>query len=554
VRALTKIREKKEPTPQQNEIIQYEGNLVVLAKPGSGKTFTISEKIRRILEKSIDFQGVIAISFTNKASKELKNRVLNGGVDKKGSFFDTMTTFYLMEIIYSFGSHTFGKAPNDFKVCSKDATESEVTNFRVHNANLNYDALTTDIILRLGELYKKGLILIESIDALAVYIFDNCYACRRYLKSKYTHIFIDEYQDCGYMQNELFKRLVNQGLIGVAVGDKDQSIYGFSGKSSEYLIALASDIRFRPFYLDINFRCHKSISDYSLRLLNAEYKVNENIEKRVVRLRVQGKEQQIAEFIENNLALLKTRFGIQDNNKFAILVKNNKTGECVSKALTIKHKLFKRTSIDEDSSLWAGIFKEIMMCAQADNYSSYEFCEGYFDPHTDEKNFKELYSLIENVKENFNADISVKFKYYQDVAEKIYPKAYNEQALSKLRDVLSDKTSLESFSPALKDEIQIMTLHKSKGLEFAVVFHLDLNKYILPEEGSYDGVWGYKDYEQCKNLHYVGITRAEKLCVLVTSTIRTNSTGQEKQGSPSEFFQINDLDEYSLKWQDFISQ
>ncbi|GAA0084740.1 ATP-dependent helicase [Clostridium sp. CTA-7] len=551
---MTRIREKKEPTQQQNEIIQYEGNLVVLAKPGSGKTFTISQKIRLILERSLEFQGVIAISFTNKASKELKNRVLNGGVDKKGSFFDTMTTFYLMEIIYPFGSHIFGKASNDFKVCSKDATELEVINFREHNTNLNYDSPPIDIILKLGELYKKGLILIEAIDALAVFIFDNCYACRRYLKYKYTHIFIDEYQDCGYMQNELFKRLVNEGLVGVAVGDKDQSIYGFSGKSSEYLIALASDRRFRPYYLDKNFRCHQSISDYSLRLLNSDYQVNTSVEKRVVRLRVQGKEQQIAEFIENNIAMFKTRFGIQDNNKFAILVKNNKTGENISKALSIKHKLFKRTAIDEDSSLWSGVFKNIMMCIQADNYSSYEFCEEYFDPFTDEKCFKELYGLIEVVKENFNTDISVKLKCYQDVAEKIYPKAYNEQALSKLREVLSDTTSLDSFSPALKEEIQIMTLHKSKGLEFAVVFHLDLNKFILPEEGSYDGVWQYKDYEQCKNLHYVGITRAEELCVLVTSTIRTNSSGQEKQGSPSEFFQINDLDDYSLKWQDFIIQ
>lgn len=554
MRALTKVREKKEPTQRQNEIIQYEGNLVVLAKPGSGKTFTISEKIRGILEKSIDFQGVIAISFTNKASKELKNRVLNGGVDKKGSFFDTMTSFYLMEIIYPFGAHLFGRPINDFKVCNEDATELEVVKFRKENTNLNYDHLSTSVLLKLGELYQKGFVLIESIDALAVYIFDNCYACRRYLKSKYTHIFIDEYQDCGYMQNELFKRLVNEGLVGVAVGDKDQSIYGFSGKSSEYLIGLASDKRFRPFYLDKNFRCHKSISEYSLRLLNPEYEVDENIERRVVRLQVQGKEKQIAEFIEGNLIMLKNRFRIQDNNKFAILVKNNKTGECVSKALTVKHKFFKRTEIDEDSSLWSGVFKNALVCAQSESYSSYEFCEDYFDSISDEHNFKELYGLIESVKENFNADIATKLICFIKVAEKIYPKAYNEQTVEKLQKVLMNKNSLLSFAPALKDEIQIMTIHKSKGLEFAVVFHLDLNKFILPEKVKNNGVWEFKDYEQCKNLHYVGITRAEELCVLVTSTKRTNSSDEEKNGEPSEFFQVNDLINYSEKWRDFTSQ
>ena len=54
MRVLSSIKEKKEPTPQQGEIIEYEGNLAVLAKHGSGKTFTISEKIRKILERSLE--------------------------------------------------------------------------------------------------------------------------------------------------------------------------------------------------------------------------------------------------------------------------------------------------------------------------------------------------------------------------------------------------------------------------------------------------------------------------------------------------------------------
>ena len=59
-----------EPTPIQRNIIQEEGNTVVLAMPGSGKTFVLSEKIRRILESDVlkDYQGVIAISYTRKAS------------------------------------------------------------------------------------------------------------------------------------------------------------------------------------------------------------------------------------------------------------------------------------------------------------------------------------------------------------------------------------------------------------------------------------------------------------------------------------------------------
>ncbi len=62
-----------EPTPIQRNIIQEEGNTVVLAMPGSGKTFVLSEKIRRILESDVlkDYQGVIAISYTVKSFQDI---------------------------------------------------------------------------------------------------------------------------------------------------------------------------------------------------------------------------------------------------------------------------------------------------------------------------------------------------------------------------------------------------------------------------------------------------------------------------------------------------
>ena len=63
-----------EPTPIQRDIINDEGNTVVLAAPGSGKTFVMSEKIKKILgnEDVPEYQGVIAISYTRKASGNLK--------------------------------------------------------------------------------------------------------------------------------------------------------------------------------------------------------------------------------------------------------------------------------------------------------------------------------------------------------------------------------------------------------------------------------------------------------------------------------------------------
>jgi len=56
------------PTAEQKKAIDYPGSMVIIAKPGSGKTFVIAEKIRSILPVLPDYRGVIAISYTNKAS------------------------------------------------------------------------------------------------------------------------------------------------------------------------------------------------------------------------------------------------------------------------------------------------------------------------------------------------------------------------------------------------------------------------------------------------------------------------------------------------------
>ena len=95
----------KEPTQEQQMIIDYPRNTVVTAKPGSGKTYTVVEKISKVLASLPDYKGVIAISFTNKASDELKKRCNQKGMSVKQSFFGTIDKFYISQIIIPFASH-----------------------------------------------------------------------------------------------------------------------------------------------------------------------------------------------------------------------------------------------------------------------------------------------------------------------------------------------------------------------------------------------------------------------------------------------------------------
>lgn len=96
---------EKSPTREQQEVLDYEGNSVVTARPGSGKTFTIVEKIIRVCATLPSYKGIIAISFTNKASDELKMRCKKRGMGIGQSFYGTIDKFYISQIIIPFASH-----------------------------------------------------------------------------------------------------------------------------------------------------------------------------------------------------------------------------------------------------------------------------------------------------------------------------------------------------------------------------------------------------------------------------------------------------------------
>ena len=215
-----------QPTLEQEKIILEPSNIVVIAKPGSGKTFTLSKKIKCILPELPYYKGVIAISFTNKASDELERRCLSSGVDAKSSFFGTLDSFYLAEIIFPFGIHLFGMPENELNVITlKELRDNDPEFLKSFSKD---QGITDAIISEIQNIYLDGNIILETIGPLAIYVYDHSFSCRRYIRAKYTHVFVDEYQDCDKYQHDFFIRLVNLGLKGIAVGDTDQSIFAFA--------------------------------------------------------------------------------------------------------------------------------------------------------------------------------------------------------------------------------------------------------------------------------------------------------------------------------------
>ena len=133
---------------------------------------------------------------------------------------------------------------------------------------------------------------------------------------------------------------------------------------------------------------------------------------------------------------------------------------------------------------------------------------------------------------------------FKQVAEIVLPRYDEGSSISRLEQVLCNRQLLETYKPLSGEEVVIMTLHKAKGLEFELVYHLNMNEWELPVKLPINGDWNnlcYKDEIQDLDLHYVGVTRAKKACVLITSTSR-HSNGNVRKGSPSEFLTRNGVE------------
>jgi len=503
-----------EPSDEQKKIIYETGNLVVTAKPGSGKTYSIVKKICSIAELQLSYQGIIAISFTKKASRELESRCKKTNIRGTQHFFGTIDSFYISEIIVPFSS-SLTLMSLDYEVRDSFDNHPEYESLR----GLKNDPYDSSLILLLEKSLSEGHIFLEISGQTAFHIINSVPGCLLYLKAKYTHVFIDEYQDCGEIQHNIFLKLVSSGLIGTAVGDLDQAIYAFTDRYSRYLFSLIKDDNFVHREITHNHRCHKSISNYSLALMGVP-DIQMADDNRVFKVNVTGNDEDIIRAFESKLSIIKKRFEITNNNDFAILCRSNISAERAAEFLETENKLFVDTALDNSSSVWGIIFNDLLTSFYLYKFSmttKLDFTERYFNDDFDPINFDKGLRLIDelfSIDQTFLGDHLNKFIKF---ARLVHPNYFNKQICKVLEVILNDKQKLESFKPATKNEVNIMTLHKSKGLEFKCVLILDTYRWILPPEGRNIG---HEEKVQALNLFYVGITRASTVCFIMQGTER----------------------------------
>lgn len=540
-----------EPTPIQNDIINEDGNTVVLASPGSGKTFVMSEKIKRLLRSDdmLDYQGVIAISYTRKASAHLKRKSLTDGVNEKNSFFGTIDSFCLTQIILPFGSYVMGHPEKEvIPIAEKDIEKDRKEDFEwIDRIHPDYDDIKKPTWEKVYDLFIEGYVLINSLELMALHIIKNCHACRAHLKARFKYVFFDEFQDADTYTNGIFHELVDLGLVANAVGDPNQSIFGFAHKVSAYLEALETVPGFKAFKLVDNFRCSTPIVNYSNRLLDANCEIIETEDDGVELITVNGDEKIVAEYLTNIIGDDCKNWNVKDLSQVAILAKNTKTLNYIDNNLELPHRVVASTPLDEDVNPRSRLYSLLLQFYFDEKMPFMAVLDEYTDYDLFSTNVKQKLSLLrEEIKKTAVSDIADVFPtLFTKVADIILPKYQVGSSQNHLKTILEDDKLTDTYKPIKENEVVLMTLHKAKGLEFDIVYHLNMNEWELPVKQPRDGDWNdlyFPQYEQDLNLHFVGVTRARKLCALITSTSRHNSYDVLKRSYPSEFLTLNGVE------------
>ena len=278
---------------QKEAILKTDGPILVIAGAGSGKTKVLTTKIAYLVENGIPTDNILAITFTNKAAKEMKDRVINMlGSEGHEIRISTFHSFgvYLMQkhynelgyqknftILDSDDSLTIIKRiMKDLNIDPKEYNPRAIRNAISSAKNelissLEYERYASDNfsekVLEVYTRYEQKLLINNSLDFddllfLPIKLFRTKPEILKYYQEKYQYILVDEYQDTNEAQYILIKMLSAKNRNICVVGDESQSIYSFRGSNYRNILNFEKDYKdCTTILLEQNYRSTSTILD-----------------------------------------------------------------------------------------------------------------------------------------------------------------------------------------------------------------------------------------------------------------------------------------------------
>ena len=566
------------------EAVKDVNNCLVIAGPGAGKTELLAQKLDYLFStnKCISPKKILALSFKTDAAVNMKDRVNKRYGDEYASRFTSLTySAFEKKILDQFRNALPEEIRpardyliDDWNVIKETLIKngisvngwrmSEIRNF-VENIILNDEEnLKFKKDLLKGTQDNKAVLLYKQITKLATYIIDTNEYIRKALQMTYEFVFLDEFQDTTYDQYNLLKTcFLGSTCKLTAVGDNKQAIMRWAGAKPDIFPGYIRDFNSNEYQLLMNHRSVPKLVEFQkevhqiLNSNNSPFQTTNhpNFEKGEITLFEFDNENSEAETIAKDIES-KIQSGV-DSSEICILAKQRVDAYSSELILRLRSKGIKARIENEYQEILknptCNLLLDLISCSQGkrepliwENISNYYSTINMIDEYADglalEKYYKEINNLISDTADlvsNIIMNEDQMLSIINSIIEKIgyiriisnFPMYNGKNDLVTIIDKFSRLLYIEysqlqgewiKIVSNFKGEnsIPIMTIHKSKGLEYEAVYFLGL------EDSAF---WNFNKHpEENKSTFFVALSRAKSHLIFTHCKFRNNDRQDKK--------------------------
>jgi DNA helicase-2/ATP-dependent DNA helicase PcrA len=542
--------------PEQQKAVKSapERPLLIVAGAGTGKTATLTQRVSFFIEQGISPSAICAITFTNKAAKEMESRI-SASLRLKPKSAPFIGTFHAFgaRILRRHASF-LGRTPgfiifdnhdsfSQIKKILKDLDKrkenpslmaGKISDFKSGSEDLaKQPPLFQAVFTRYeNSLQAQNAFDFDDLLTKTVQLFKKVPAVLEKYREQFTHILIDEYQDLNDVQYELIRLLVGDRASISVVGDAEQTIYGWRGSNIEIFLRFPDDWeRSAMVTLTQNYRSTQNIlraasgvishNVYATKVERATDLWTENPIGKLVTIYETLDEDNEAMWIAENISKDK-----ELGQSTAVLYRTNAQSRAIEQALLRRHvpyqvygglKFYERREI-----------KDVVAALRYSLNPQDEIARERLEKTFSKKMFKtlaaefqnnddaaplariELFMITVDYLEYIQLHLTNPVERKENIEELIhfasgYKNIANfleEIALLQSTDAIANSKNYSSNST-----VSLTTIHLAKGLEFHKVFVAGCSEGLLPHSRSLDTE---KELQEERRLMYVAMTRARQ--------------------------------------------
>lgn len=487
---------------QQKAVNHIDGPMLVLAGAGSGKTKVLTNRIANLIENGISPYNILAITFTNKAAKEMKDRVVR--LIGKEAYNIQISTFHSLglkilkenysmlgyeknfTIIDSDDVLTIIKKILKDKNMSKDRYNPREIKNKISSAKnemmsidsfakVEFDHKVVEVYKEYQQKLKNGnSVDFDDLLILPIKLFKNYHRVLEEYQDRYKYILIDEYQDTNEAQYTFSKLLSAKYRNIFVVGDNDQAIYAFRGANYKNILNFEKDYpEAKTILLEENYRSTKTILNAANSVIKNNHERKDknlwsnNATGNKIKYKEVTNEKEEASFVGTEIKRLLSE-GINEED-IAVLYRTNAQSRVIEEEMlkkNIKYRVvgsfyfYNRKEI-KDLLCYLRLInnhKDDVSLLRVINTPRRGIGDKTIETLTEEATTREL-SLYETISKGKELE-------FKNLIEDL-TKASESLSLTELIDEILEKTGIKkelSTSKLLEDEIRLENLNEFKGV------------------------------------------------------------------------------------------